>query len=191
MVRNLGFIALVLIGLNTNAQEDYIRPGLLKATGTIAPSTMLNRAVNNIYLTGFLEYYTDKHLSLRGETYFFVDGKSKSGQPNLFVHQAMRTYFGAYYHVNKNNWDNYIGFQPGLTLMRALPSVDATEKLRACPSFAIHVGSTFYIWKYFNFYVDLAYVNSMYQGLPAGGQRTDELILSAGLGFQVNTKKAK
>lgn len=194
MALNMNFISafILLIGLNANAQEElYMRQGLIKSTASIAPSTMLNRSVNNIYLSGFLEYHIEKNISFRGDCYWFVDGKIKNPTSELFVRQAMRVYFGPYFHKNVKNWDNYIGLQPGIALMRPLNEQLDHAPLQASPSFAVHVGSTYFVWKFFNFYVDLAYVSSVYHGFPTGGQRTDELILSAGLGFQLNTKKAK
>jgi len=191
MVRGIIFSSIFLLSGVVLSQEKYIQPGLLKATGTIAPSTMLNRSVQNIYLSGFLEYYLDRKLSLRGETFVFVDGKSKTLTNNLFIKEGMRTYFGAFYHFNKNNWDQYIGFQPGVALIKPLDSFEPNGPLQLSPSFAAHIGSTYYVWKYFNFYVDLAYVHSSYRGLTIGTQKTDELILSAGLGFQIQTKRRK
>ena len=172
-------------------QTDYIRPGLIKATATISPSTMLSRSVQNIYLSGFLEVHASKKISLRGDINWFVDGHSKNATNNEFFKEGLRLYYGAFYHYNKNNWDTHIGLQPGMALFKPLDTVDPTAKLQASPSFAVHVGTTYYVWKIFNFYVDLAYVNSAFRGLDNGTQRTDELILSAGLGFQLNTKKAK
>lgn len=171
------------------AQDDYIRPGLIKATATIAPANMLNRSVQNIYLSGFLEAHATKNVSLRGDIYWFIDGQSRNATSNLFFKEGMRLYFGSFYHFSKNNWDNYLGVEPGIALFKPLDSVDPSAKLQASPSFAIHAGSTYFVWKYFNFYVDLAYVNSTFRGLEGGSQRTDELILSAGLGFHFNAKK--
>ena len=189
MVRKI--VAVLSLALSTMSfgQTDYIQPGVLKASATISPSSMLGRSVGNIYMSGFLEYHTDKKLSLRGETFFFIDGQSKNGTNNEFIRQGMRTYFGAFYHWNKNNWDKYIGLQPGLAMMRPLNSIQADAPLQACPSFAIHAGSSYYIWKYFHFFVDLAYVKSSYRGLLTGSVNTDEMIISAGLGLQVATKK--
>ncbi len=187
MVRFVFSFFIFFYTLTGISQEDYIQPGLIKATATIAPSKMLNRNVGNIYLSGFLEGYLDKHWSLRGDTYLFIDGNSHSGHDNYIINAASRTFFGAFYHTNKNNWDQYIGFQPGLSVIRPL---DSTEPgYQAIPSFAIHVGSTYYVYKYFNFYVDLAYVNSTVRGLPSGSHKADELILSAGLGFQIQAKR--
>lgn len=191
MVRIVGIIFSLLIAQLAVAQELYIKQGMLKGTATIAPSTMLNRSVNNVYISGFLEYFLEKNISVRGETFAFINGSSKTDESNLFVKEGIRTYFGAFYHFNKKNWDQYIGFQPGITLMKPLDIVEANAPFQASPSFALHVGSTYYVWKYFNFYVDLAYVHSSYRGLATGTQKTDELILSAGLGFQIQTKKSE
>lgn len=191
MVRKIVCCIFVIVFTSLSAQEDYIQPGLLKATATISPTSMLNRSVSNVYISGFLEYHLEKNLSLRGDTYMFIDGESKTASPNLFIAQGMRTYFGVFYHFNKNNWDQYLGFQPGISLIKPLDAVELDAPFQAIPSFAIHVGSTYFVWKYFNFFVDLTYVNSTYRGLSTGSIRTDELILSAGLGFQVQTKRKK
>ena len=168
-------------------QEKFVSQGLLKATTTIAPSVMLNRSDQNIYLNGYLEYYVDDHLSLRGEMYFFIDGTNSNSEYSHFIHQALRTYFGAFLHAGNKNWDKYLGLQPGLALMQ--PKSSVSSDLKACPSFAIHAGTTYYVWKYFHFFADIAYVNSIYRGTSNGSMKTDEIIFSAGLGFQLMTKK--
>ena len=186
MVKTIGCIIAILISLHSQAQaEIYIRPGLLKASATIAPGKMLNRTVNTIYLSGFLDYHTDKNISLRGDTYWYIDGGGQK-PTDVLLSNASRTYFGAFYHWNLKNWDNYVGFQPGISLLRfgAISS-----KISVCPSFAATAGSTFYVWKYFHFFANLTYVKSKAYGLIGGSLRTDELIFSAGLGFNVNTKK--
>lgn len=186
MVRSIGCIVAILISLQSVGQEEiYIRPGLLKASATIAPGKMLNRTVNTIYLSGFLEYHTDKNISLRGDTYLYIDGGGQK-PTDVLLRSASRTYFGAFYHWNLKNWDNYVGFQPGISLL----SFSAiSPKISVCPSFAVTAGSTFYVWKYFHFFANLTYVNSKAYGVNGGSLRADELILSAGLGFNLNTKK--
>lgn len=186
MVRSIGCIVAILISLHSRAQEEiYIRPGLLKASATIAPGKMLNRTVNTIYLSGFLEYHTDKNISLRGDTYLYIDGAAQK-PTDVLLRSASRTYFGAFYHWNLKNWDNFVGFQPGISLLRFSA---ISPKISVCPSFAVTAGSTFYVWKYFHFFANLTYVNSKAYGLNGGSLRADELIFSAGLGFNVNTKK--
>lgn len=188
MVRLTSLFVLLFVCGSFHAQEEYIQPGLLKATATIAPSYMLNRNVKNIYLSGFAEYHLDKKLSFRGDVFYFVDGQGDL-ESHLWLKDGFRTYFGAFYHFNKSNWDKYIGIQPGISLLRPLGSVESDARLQAIPSFSVHAGTTFYVWKYFNFYLDLAYVNSTYRGLKEGSAQTDELIVSAGLGFQIQTKR--
>lgn len=190
MALNMKFISafILLVGLNVNAQEElYMRQGLIKSSATISPGKMLNRTVKTIYLSGFLEYHIEKNISLRGDTYWYIDGGGQK-PTDITLSNASRTYFGAFYHWNVKNWDNYLGFQPGISLLRFSA---ISPKISVCPSFALTVGSTFFVWKYFHFFANLTYVNSKAHDLAIGSQRADELILSAGLGFQLNTKKAK
>ena len=63
------------------------------------------------------------------------------------------------------------------------------EEGHLVPSFSVSVGTSFYVWKYFNFYANLAYVNSNLKAVSGGPFKTDELIFSAGLGFQIQTRK--
>jgi hypothetical protein len=174
-----------LSAVSYGQSNSYRDLGIIKASATIAPSTMLNRNDANIYLHGFLEYFPESKFSLRGETYFFIDGQNKSGNTS-FVRQAMRTHFGVFLHGGKRNLSPYLGLQPGVVLLR--PTDSYGDQLRVSPSFALHVGANYFIWKYFHFFGDLGYLNSSYRGLATGTTRTDELVFSAGLGFQLPTK---
>lgn len=187
MVRYFVLITFLVSNFFAKAQEEeiFIRPGLLKASGTISPGKMLNRSVNTTYLSGFLEYHIEKNFSFRGDTYWYVDGRSAKVTGDHLTN-ASRTYFGAFYHLNKRNWDNYLGFQPGISFIRF---ATISPKTAICPSFALTVGTSYFVWNYFHFFANLTYVNSNVQGLVGGSKRADELIFSAGLGFQFNTKK--
>ena len=186
MVRNFILRVFLYAGISLFASgqsEIYRNSELIKASVTIAPSKMLNREDANIYLHGFLEYFPQSSFSFRGESYFFVDTQNKENISSPFVHNAMRTYFGVFLHSGKGNFSPYIGLQPGIVLMR--PAKAFGPDLRLCPSFALHVGANYFVWKYFHFFLDIAYVNSTYRGLVNGSQKTDEMILAAGLGFQL------
>ena len=189
MVRiSLLFIALVYSLLSV-AQTGYFRPGLLKATATISPSFMMNHDVQNIYLTGFFEAHTDQWISLRGDAMWYVDGKRPSG--NLIFDRSLRLFYGAFFHMNKSNWDIHLGLQPGLTIAQPHVSLNPNRTLQAAPSAAVHIGTTYYVWKIFNFFLDVSYVKSTMRGLPAGSVATDELLFSAGLGLHFNAIKPK
>lgn len=194
MVRNLVVLALISLPVAVSAQEIYKREGTFEASATIAPSVMLNRAENNYYIMGYLVYHMSPKLSFRGESFVFVDGE----EDVPFYNSCIRTHFGAFYHWQHKNWDKYIGFSPGVAVQKKNPYSDGLQPLVAiepktavAPSFAITAGTSFYVWKCFNFFANLTYVNSKLGGVEDGPHQTDELILSAGLGFQINTKKIK
>lgn len=185
MVR-IALIALIqVVFLQLNAQELYIRQGLIKASATISPGKMLNRPTSTIYLSGFAEYHVEKNVSLRGETFWYVDGESANANPDLHFDRASRTYFGVFYHLNKRNWDNYLGFQPGISIIKP----QFAGRTEVVPSFAITLGTSYFVWKFFHFFANVSYLNSSLRDFSDGTRKADELVLSAGLGFQVNTKK--
>ena len=170
-------------------KEVYIQPGLIKSSLTISPSWMLNKPEFNYYLSGFLEGYLEKKISLRGETHYFVDGKKET--PFLKFNSA--TYFGVLYHVNKNNTDAHIGFMPGISIMQINNEHVANDqnKTQIAPSFSANLGVTFYVWKYCHFFANITYMHATLRGVRGASGRADELMISAGLGFNFNAIKAQ
>lgn len=181
------------IAFNGAAQKaDYIRPGLLRSSLTISPSWMLNKSEVNYNVTGFLEGYLSKHLSVRGETHYFIDGKDDVP----FYKFNSQWYIGVLMHASKNNVDGHIGFMPGYSFSQVNGDLkeDGKHQLHFTPTFSLNVGGTYYFWKVFNIFVNATYVHSSVRELDrtAGFDgRADELILSAGLGFHINTVRAK
>ena len=173
---------LISVGNYTSAQDQYIQPGLLAAALTYSPSTMLNHDENNFYVTVFAEYLLDEHLSFRADSYLYLNSQNE----NPLIRDGARSYFGIAYHLNKGNWDGSIGFQPGVTLMNRN---EAFLEPKIQPSAAFRIGTTYYIWKYFHFFANLTYTRSKLTDYQLGSLQTDELIFSAGLGFQIQTKR--
>lgn len=199
MVRGIFCVALCMIFNHLSAQNDsirnkqdfselYFRKGLVKATATISPGKMLQNKANSMYISGFLEYALNSKYSLRGDVFQFVDAtySDASQLEPLFMN---RLYFGAFRHFGKKNLKFYLGAQHGMTFMQYYHSYNQGNKFSVAPSFSIKAGTTFYVWKYFNFFADVTYVNSATRGLVFGSQRMDEIIFSAGLGFHLNTIK--
>ena len=180
MVNRILCVLLISIGNYTSAQDQYIQPGLLGASITYSPSTMLNHAQSNFYVTGFAEYMLDEHFSFRSDIYLFLNSQNEKS----LIRDGARSYFGIAYHLNKGNWDGSIGFQPGLTVMN-----QTLIETRIEPSAALRIGTTYYIWKYFHFFANLTYTRSKLMTPMGGSVGADELIFSAGLGFQIQTKK--
>ncbi len=182
MVARIGIFVCLLIAFSGLAQEQYIRPGLLAASSTFSPSTMLNRNEQNFYITGFAEYFLDTKFSFRSDTYLFLN--SQNDQPT--IKDGLRSYFGIAYHFNKGNWDGHLGFQPGVTYMNMKETTTTSTLL---PSVALRIGTSYYVWKYFHFFANLTYTKSKLRDYNRGNIQTDELIFSAGLGFQIQTKQ--
>lgn len=184
MVSRFLCFVLISVGSYSSAQEIYIQPGLLAASSTYSPSTLLNHSESNFYVTGFAEYFLDKKFSFRSDTYLFLNSQNE----DALIKDGVRSYFGIAYHLNKGNWDGHFGFQPGITYMNSSIS---TMKASIVPSAALRIGTTYYVWKYFHFFANLTYTKSKLAVFQRGTLKTDELIFSAGLGFQIQTKKKR
>lgn len=182
------------MGIRSRINPLYRNSGTISASATFTPGVMLNRNEHNYYLSGFAEYHINRTVSVRGESYFHLNGQSTQA----FVHDGIRTFFGAFYHLNRGsigNWDVRLGFQPGITVMRKAnyegeQEIDPSNHV-VSPSFSTSIGFDYYVWRYFHFFTIVAYVNSTMRGLPNGSEKTDELLISAGLGFQIQTKRAR
>ena len=185
MVRVFFLLAFISI-LENSFSQDLIGPGLIKATGSITPGRMVGHSMRNVYFSGFSEVYTSRKLSFRGDVLWYVDGQSKASQETWRYARNLSVYFGAFYHFNKNNWDMHIGFQPGMAVIKPSGSVQENPLVKPCPSAAFHVGSTFFVWKYFNFFADVAYTHTYYRGLNSGSAYLGEVLFTAGLGFNIN-----
>lgn len=196
MVRSIIIIALV--SFTAFGQEDvYLKDGLLKASATITPSMMLASDQSNFYVSGFLEYHMTKSTSFRGESFMYVDGSISDGL--RWINGGMRTFVSGQYHWNKKNFDYSIGCGPGLSVLRVLNSdpdliyITSPYEIKYIPSFIAQTGVSYYVWKYFHFFANVSYVATpathMYTGAVHRTHNLDEFMISAGLGFQLPTKK--
>jgi hypothetical protein len=190
MVR--GCLALAFISLiGSFFSQEIIGPGLIKATASISPGRMVSQPMRNIYVSGFAEVHTSRKLSLRGDALWYVDSQGNLVSNTWRYARNLSVYFGAFYHFNKNNWDAHIGFQPGVAVVVPSGNVQATPFVKACPSSAFHVGTTYYVWKYFNFFADVAYTHTYYRGLNTGSVYLGEVLFTAGLGFNINVLQSR
>lgn len=173
--------------LYSQDNSPFVRKGLLKATATISPSWMLNHPINNIYVSGELEYFLENKISVRGDGFWYRD----SQQPIQLLKQNSMIFFGALYHWSKKKHDLFVGLQPAVVF--AQPNMSDTSNhiypLQIDPGISIVAGYTFYVWDYCNFFINARYLNTKYVGTSRGQMPLDELFLSAGLGFQLHTRK--
>lgn len=161
---------------------------MLNFSGTISPGKFVNLKGSAIHLNGFLEYTLDRKYSVRGDIYKFIQGAVSSS--NLVLpYQLNQLYVGAFRSFGKNNWRQYIGFQPGITLSRDMLS--SNNKPQISPSFGLKVGSSFSFYKYFNFYIDVSFNKTQLRGVLSSTNNLNEFLFSGGLGFQLPRKIKK
>lgn len=191
MVRAKIIITIILLTFTVkfSAQENssFVRKGLLKATSTISPSFMLNHNINNIYVSGELEYFLENKISVRGDCFWYRD----SQQDIPILKQNSMIFFGALYHFSKRKHDLFIGIQPAAILSQPnlLDTSLMVYPMQINPGISIIAGYTFYVWDYCNLFLNARYVNAKYVGTYKGPIHLDEIIISAGLGFQLHTRK--
>lgn len=166
----------------TQETKSYIQPGLLTASTTLSPAKMLNRSDINYYVTGFIEGRMDKHVSLRGEMGYMLGNSN-----DKFLQSNLRTFFGLQYGIPIHNLDIHAGFMPGLAVIHSNRSVASRSEV--VPVVSFNVGMKFYVYKYFNFFANCSYVHTSMNNLVMLSGRSDELVLSAGLGFNFQTLK--
>ena len=185
----------VLSSVMVSAQEEmkeeklYVRPGLITATATISPSIMLNRKQVNYYVTGFWDIRFDKNLSFRGEAHYLTGGNKSIP----YFRNNLRAHFGVEYHKSVKNFDSYIGFMPGFSILQLTEdrSLGNEQMTRFVPGFSANIGVSYYVWKYFNFFANVTYLNTTVRGVAQTNNRADEIMLSAGIGFNINAVKEK
>jgi len=196
MVRILFLLIIILPGIaqaQNLKQSGYVyvkrppvyrMPGLLAASATFAPGVSLNRSQTNYYLNGFAEYHITKVVSVKSDSYWFLNSPDlENDNVNL-----LRSHFGMYYHLFRvlpSNSDFKVGFLPGIMLGKGIGEEDAYS---VSPSMQLAIGYDLYFWKYFHFFSQISYVHSNFRSAPIGLKEQDELLFSAGLGFQFPTK---
>jgi len=199
MVRCFLIVLLILSGFFVKAQEEnsVIRKGLLRAQLGFAHGTLLNyNSLNTANIGTDLEYYLDRRFSIRSDVFLFVDffnaGNNRIDFPFVFNHSL---YTGAAYHFfNSKSFDPYIGLQPGFVYGKSNQDVillasSGFKNESLNPAISGVIGFNYYAPKVFHLLFNVRYVKAsiatQYNITPI-----DELRISLGLGFNLNTRKA-
>lgn len=168
------------------AQETFVQPGLLRATATISPAWGVATGPNNIYLNGELEAFLTNRNSIRGDVFALVG--TESAWENLRHNHSLL--IGPAWHLTRHRWDLFSGFEMGITYTSFVnPTPTTFHKSSIHPAFSGLVGVHYYVHSYFHFFATVRYLHNLYRGHMAGTQNWSELVLSAGLGFQIQTKR--
>jgi len=185
----------VFISLLTfTAQSKKIdRTHLISASATFSPAFFLKGGVSSNYINGFLEYYPQANVSLKGETYFFLKPSEGKAHP---LKQNTGIVFGGLYHFTKNGaFDPYVGFQPGVSFVTYYPDLNGQIQYlgllqnEIVPVFSMSIGANYYVSRYFNFFGSIRYVSA--NGAQTETYFTDlsEIRFSFGLGFNFAQNK--
>jgi hypothetical protein len=194
----LSSLILGVAGTSFSQEESgqYIHKGLFRSMGGIAPGIMLKENVSTVSLTGNVEYYIADNISLRGDSYFYMQGKDKSGKdPFEFNHS---TFSGASYHFKtKNHFDPYFAFEPGIAISKKNPSLITVPELyssgnaSANPLLSSALGFNFYFQKWFHLFAEARYISGKHLSDATAPLSLNELRFSFGLGWNINLVKKK
>lgn len=176
-------LALGLCIAGVAQEQPFAARGLYLSTASIGPGFMLNEPLTNIYVTGDARYFLEDRITLDGSLAWFVG----SQQDSSMLLQNSRLSFGPAYHWAKGRMDLGLGFLPGVSFAQVdgeAPDAAALP-LKALPHLSLNGSATYYVWKYMHFFANVRYVHAEYPTGPGGSVPLNELVVTAGLGWQV------
>lgn len=205
MRKLIGAIFLLICVITAKAQEEksqYIRKGLLRSMATISPGIMLKVNASTIFLHGNLEYYVADNVSLRGDSYYYINGKYNDGlAPFAFNHS---TFAGASYHFKtKNNFNPYLALEPGISVTQSYfytckkslfvcdeeNIVSNESSVMANPLISGAIGFNFYFQRWFHLFGEARYISGRHLSDAPTSFPLHELRFSFGLGWNINLIK--
>ncbi|MGP8214671.1 MAG: hypothetical protein ACLQQ4_03825 [Bacteroidia bacterium] len=160
-----------------------VHKGILAGVGTIGVGEMPAHNISNVYVTGNLEYYAQKNVSIRGDEYFFVNSLTQ----NSPLKQNSSLYFGAYYHFpTHSGFDPLIGFQPGVAVARTSDSAHGTpDPGTVAPLFSVVVGFNFFAEKLFHIQANVRYTAGQESTIESQ-YNLNEISFNFGLGINID-----
>lgn len=208
MKKIISVFCLLIFVVVTQAQDEkgpYIRKGLIRGQATISPGTMLRKSVSTISIHGCLEYHIANNISVRGDSYYFIQGKDGAGvNPFEFNHSI---FSGMSYHFKtKSHFDPYLGFEPGISITKLRSysaliecfttpcpgDINFHDNTAVNPLLSSVLGFNFYFERWFHLFGEARYIggkhisNSDFYPISLS-----ELRFSFGLGFNLNLLRKK
>ena len=192
----------VLVGVKASfSQEEkkqFIHKGLLRTTATISPGYMVTEHISTTSLHGTLEYYVADNVSLRGDSYYFLKGKSDGSDPGFDFNHSILS--GASYHFKtKNNFDPYFAIEPGISFTQTSdPFADIIPapidgRIEVNPLVSSVFGFNYYFQKWFHLFGEARYISGRHlsDSFYSPALPLNELRFSFGLGFNLSVFKPK
>jgi hypothetical protein len=184
------FLIPVCFTAQQNEPKNFHYNGLINASATISPGFLLNRGgATTMSIHGFLEFFPEDKISLRGDGFYFVGEQKKPAA--LYQNSTLK--FGGFYHTAKNRFDAYIGFQPGVNFVQPvgqdINGNDFYYTFKIAPVISGVAGMNYHFGKLFNMFLETTYIRGRYLGDGFTSIDISEIRISAGLGFQISTRK--
>lgn len=170
-------------------EKQTIRPGLIRSQATLSPSYQFANKKSHFFLHGNFEAYLNKHVSVCGDGYYYLNSLSDNSSFS-FNHS---TFAGLLGHITKNNNDFYIGIQPGISFTKLNESYYGDLLVKTSvginPLFSSVIGYNYFVNNFFHFFVQSRIVLGSHNYDISTS--LNEVRLSAGLGFNLNTMKER
>ncbi len=184
------FLFLSAKGQDNGEKEDpFSRARSIRSSATISPAFFSAPAIDKgAFLHGFLEYFPESRVSLRGDSFWFF---SEEGDEGAFFHQNFSSVFGAMLHLQKGRFDPYLGLQTGVDLSVVNLGTfgkdgnDRTERI-VSPLFVPSAGVNYFVGKHFNFFGHFLYTNGRIVNRVPSPVNLDSFRISFGLGFNLS-----
>lgn len=151
---------------------------MLQGTASLYPAWMLNRNVQNNYVAGHLNYFVHDKYSFRGEIMSYIDAQGDAKY--LSSHTQLQAGFGRHFPIKR--WNPYVYYMMGLARVR-LHSQTGTDLQ---PTIGLIGGTQFHASRFFYFFAE---ANYQHMQDPSKAGNLDQLYVTAGLGFQLSTKR--
>lgn len=186
----VAFCVMNFLAFNCSAQYDtaLVHKGILAGVGTVGIGIMPASNISNAYITGNLEYYADRKVSIRGDGYFFVNSLTS----NSPLKQNSSIYFGAFYHFpTHSGFDPLVGFQPGAAFARTTDSAwGKADQGAVAPLFSVIGGFNFFAEKWFHIQANIRYTVGQ-ESTQEAHFNLDELSFNFGLGWNFDMLSRK
>ena len=116
MVTRIFFSALMLVASPGFSQQkpDFTSGKPIKFNLALNQGFMLQHKNTDLYISGNLEYFPEKNISIRGDCFWYIDSRQKTP----VLKQNLIVLFGALVHLPMGRSDIYAVLQPGVSYTR-------------------------------------------------------------------------
>lgn len=179
----IGLISFAVVRTDVSGQDS--KAGILRFNAGLAQGFMLEHDSRPLFVDGFVEYYTDDKISIKGSCTQIIADRTEKGALKSFTGIS----FGMAWHAGNELHDFAFGMQPGIVYQcPGLVFINYTPTPEIAPSLMFSATYTLYFSNPFHFYFSVAESNSFYRGAPGGNINTSWFSITGGLGWHLRTR---